>query len=1748
MDRETRRLIQTKQEKIKEIKHPPQKRQGVTGDMVIFQDSLYIKTRNQWLKLMSGDKVVDQEVTKNISAIFSAGAAQHSDLTGISENQHHNRQHSLTSGSDHTGTLSVAMGGTGVTSSTGTTNTVLSTSPTFETSITIDQDNGEPAVVLHRDGANPGTSTSIGSIKFNQDYESSAQEWGRIQLQTTDSAARTKLGLWVKQTGGSIAEALTILGHDSGSNVGIGVTNPYALLELSSASDTDYSATAKTDAQLQGGTTLGLVNTNTDDENYAQILFRLNQTNTAIARIVAISESNNNVDLAFVSEGSDSATEKLRIKANGNVGIGTDSPGSYKLKVIDGDSSMNFWENGDNAELRILTKGTDTNEAAVYFGDEGDAVQAGIMYDAGTQKLYIKADNNNNAITIDSAERIGIGVEDPDVRLEVMENTNQLKLSHDADKYTTLGTDLNGKFTINPSGDSVFLGGGTSIGSIDYASQLTGWRITDDGESDFRYMYVDEMHAKAFITDLEQALVGGQIISKSVGVIHADFILPTAGNSSGTFNLTATITCNGAKTLTSVSDTSGVRVGMKVTHASHTDLQSADNVYVESIDSGSSTITLTAAMSGGSALTSQTVTFCSDLRIKDMPGYPNLQVFQDGDWIRFRQFVRGYAMYDKVYRHRLKDLDSTGGMPDYVADANDTGKYGKWQMGKTVGSDDPKDFPSVVWDDSESGITSPSSTLNTTDPSLCTCFAFYNHDVDGKWTQDIASNLEVGSIIKLTFVGTSHNSALREYPYYYQVRDYAYQRSHDIDADASTYIYQVPVTLLTGLSNKTTGVNADTTGHSTDNLAYMDFGDGGTGELLIGDAWGQVVYQESDSNAGTQTWRFTRGPSGSEGTAKGDIEADGLCLDYGTTQQGYYEVNAIDGKNGSNSPYAQVVTWEDPVVGPTDTYALMETDWSLHVAGSSGATQSSITTGEYAYGGYQRAKKITISAADASNNIQFYKSITTTITSGKKYKVRFAARLDSGGGNRNIVVRVHEDSADWTDSGLSTWNVNVRNYWAVYEKEFTATATFDGSSSADRARLDFYLGDTTQDIYFGYARIYEVTGPGGSDALTVKSRYGNLAGIGVGFEGEYGLYAGNGGSKYIIASTDRLQLKSSDYQYIDMSGTTIDIYDDISSAAKKKISIGAGNITMYKDDGVTPIGLWDDDEVKLGNYNSGSWNVDAIQIIPGGVYIYDNSADYCKMTSGGFYVYEGGSQVANFAATTVIGSTTDKITISSSGITLREGNADKITLASGNITLTGKIIADAAGDKNVVIGNDNADVGVRNILLGDGAGNGMVEDNAYNQDNIYIGTDAGKEGAGISGNTNTANVCIGTSAGKEAVGANYCVYIGNEAGHGSSNSAKNNVAIGYQALYSINNNDTSSSNSEDNVAIGFKAGYAVTGGKENTLMGYAAGDSITSGDYNVCIGTQAGHTITTSSYNVAIGWYAGASDSASAGGNYNTNIGARAGQDITTGDYNVCIGYLAGANFAGTHEITTGLRNIHIGYGTSNLNADDDDTIVIGQRVVGKGEDTVVIGHSNITQFWCGTDADPQIMNMNGKISSGRLEVTSTDSTSTDATICLFRGTGRSDFTMGTEKWHICSDDSASDGFCIRRQDPSSSNVLTIAQDGTFAGSASADISDRDLKENITDITNGLATINQLQGRTFTWKSSANMQSGTKYGLIAQELEAVLPDLVINHTGIRQKEDGTFYKSVNTSGIIPVLIEAVKELSAKVTALESKLA
>jgi hypothetical protein len=112
----------------------------------------------------------------------------------------------------------------------------------------------------------------------------------------------------------------------------------------------------------------------------------------------------------------------------------------------------------------------------------------------------------------------------------------------------------------------------------------------------------------------------------------------------------------------------------------------------------------------------------------------------------------------------------------------------------------------------------------------------------------------------------------------------------------------------------------------------------------------------------------------------------------------------------------------------------------------------------------------------------------------------------------------------------------------------------------------------------------------------------------------------------------------------------------------------------------------------------------------------------------------------------------------------------------------------------------------------------------------------------------------------------------------------------------------------------------------------------------------------------------------------------------------------------------------------------------------------------------------------------------------------------------------------------ITGENVSSSKLTYNPSTGTLAATNVNSTSDEALKGNITTIENALELVNQLRGVEFTWKET-NEQS---LGVVAQEVEKVLPELV--------KTDD--FKSVNYNGLIGVLIEAVKELSARVKELE----
>lgn len=68
-----------------------------------------------------------------------------------------------------------------------------------------------------------------------------------------------------------------------------------------------------------------------------------------------------------------------------------------------------------------------------------------------------------------------------------------------------------------------------SLQSDHFVSQLTGWRMTYDGELDTRYMYSDQLKVKLFITDLEQALAGSSILTKSSTTLSRPFVVPFPG-------------------------------------------------------------------------------------------------------------------------------------------------------------------------------------------------------------------------------------------------------------------------------------------------------------------------------------------------------------------------------------------------------------------------------------------------------------------------------------------------------------------------------------------------------------------------------------------------------------------------------------------------------------------------------------------------------------------------------------------------------------------------------------------------------------------------------------------------------------------------------------------------------------------------------------------------------------------------------------------------------------------------------------------------------------------------------------------------------------------------------------------------------------------------------------------------------------------------------------------------------------------
>jgi hypothetical protein len=399
------------------------------------------------------------------------------------------------------------------------------------------------------------------------------------------------------------------------------------------------------------------------------------------------------------------------------------------------------------------------------------------------------------------------------------------------------------------------------------------------------------------------------------------------------------------------------------------------------------------------------------------------------------------------------------------------------------------------------------------------------------------------------------------------------------------------------------------------------------------------------------------------------------------------------------------------------------------------------------------------------------------------------------------------------------------------------------------------------------------------------------------------------------------------------------------------------------------------------------------------------------------------------------------------------------------------------------------------------------------QGNTFLGIDAGQYHT-----TGVSNTAIGYRAmvgGFDGEG-DECVFIGYEAGQ-SNNTEDRNVGIGYRAALGPTSNDNvavghnAQAGNSKNVSIGSSAGASLSG-DENILIGANAGDALTFGNRNIAIGTDALGVATGCSENVAIGDDALAQNNVS--GNWNVGIGRSALKVVTSGQRNVAIGgYFAG------DALSTGSNNTTVGFWSLSAEQTGSGNVAIGESAL-KGQNA---------------------------------------STSTsNANIGIGYSAGSS-LTTGTNNIVIGTNAQASSATVTNEITLGNSSITVIRAAVTSITS----LSDERDKKDIEDLDTGLDFIKSLKPRKFVWnnrdekitqqqidedgnindveKEIINSNKGKKdFGFIAQEVK-----LLDNDTLRLIYDENPDKLEMSYGKLVPILVKAIQELSAKVTALEN---
>jgi hypothetical protein len=504
---------------------------------------------------------------------------------------------------------------------------------------------------------------------------------------------------------------------------------------------------------------------------------------------------------------------------------------------------------------------------------------------------------------------------------------------------------------------------------------------------------------------------------------------------------------------------------------------------------------------------------------------------------------------------------------------------------------------------------------------------------------------------------------------------------------------------------------------------------------------------------------------------------------------------------------------------------------------------------------------------------------------------------------------------------------------------------------------------------------------------------------------------------------------------------------------------------------------------------------------------------------------------------------------------LQNNTSGEFNIATG----TWALVQNTVGDNNIGMGNHSLTeniTGNNNIAVG----KYTLSNNTTGYSNVAIGARA------LNNNTTKSNlVAIGDSAlYHNGEGATWeyegerNTAIGSKALY-SNTTGNGNTANGYQALY--NNID-----GQNNTAIGSRSLYSNTTGYYNTSLGSDALNSNTTGGSSTAIGKNALKYSTTGSNNAAIGMNAmvynstgssnvgigtgalyrnqGGDDNIAIGGgslfnnegDQNSAFGREAGYSNTNGNNNVFLGYHAGYN-------ETGSNKLYI----ENSDANSNDALIYGEfdndilkfhadvQLTKSTGDEMIIKNDNQWEHYNGVHdfgdgGDYFIM----ASKEGSAESAGIFGDGNHTTIW-----SPGDAAPGQNAAYLYMLDE--DGFTDADGNPYNNGALKayLNTSGNWIS-----VSDKNKKENIKPLSSSLDKLMNINGYSYSLKQSNEEKSKgikqeTTYGVLAQEVETVLPEI------IEKNDDGEYF--VSYTEFIPVLIEAIKEQQQTIEKLQEEV-